>query len=189
MKRLFMLSLAALAIVAACAAANPVKSPWGYLVPSPDPTSGELMICDRNAGLLNVYVVLRMWPHGATGVQFSAPKPSCFTATYLSDTFPFAVTIGNSQTGVAVGFGACRVSLVHVLTMTYYSYGTTQADCVYLTRADPSVPSGRILLTDCNFELVEIPDGGNFINPPEAGCYSTPVESMTWGQVKSLFTE
>jgi hypothetical protein len=188
MKRLFMLSLAALAIVAACAAANPVKSPWGYLVPSPDPTRTDLMICDKTPGLLNIYVVCRWW-NGSTAVQFSAPQPACFTAAWLSDTHVFPVTIGNSQYGVAVGFGSCRMPPVHVLTITYFAYGATPADCVYPTLPDPQSGSGWIEIADCNFNLVQVSDGGNYINPPEAACGSTPAETMTWGRVKSLFNE
>ena len=188
MKRLFTLSLLALAVFVTCAAANPVKGPWGYLVPSPDPTRTDLMICDKTPGLLNIYVVCR-WFNGSTAVQFAAPKPSCSTAAYLSDTLVFPVTIGNSQYGVAVGFGSCRMPPVHVLTITYFAYGTTPADCVYLTLPDPLSGSGWIEIADCNFDLVQVTGGGNFINPPEAACGATPAESMTWGQVKSLFTD
>jgi hypothetical protein len=187
MKRLLVLSLLALAVFATCAAANPIKGPWGNLVPSPIPTRTDLMICDTSLGILNIYVILNMWP-GATAVQFSAPRPPCFTATYLADAYPFAVTIGNSQTGVGIGFGTCRVSPVHVLTMTFLAYGTTPPDCVYPTRADPAY-SSWIEIVDCAFMPHWVGDGGNYINPPEAGCGTIPAETMTWGQVKSLFTE
>jgi hypothetical protein len=188
MKRLITLSLLAVAVLVASAAANPVKGPWGYLVPSPAPARDDLMICDTSPGLLNIYVVLR-WYSGSTAVQFSAPKPSCFTALYLSDTHAFPVTIGNSQYGVSVGFGECRVGLVHVLTMTYFAYGTTPADCIYRTQPDPLSMSGWIEIVNCAFESVLIDEGGNYINPPEAGCGTIPAETVTWGRVKSLFTE
>jgi hypothetical protein len=186
MKKLFSLCLLTLAGLAVCAAANPVKGPWGHIVPSPDPTRYDRMICDVTPGPLYIYLICA-WPTGSTAVEFSAPKPSCFTGVYLGDTPVFPVTIGNSQYGVSVGFGACRTPPVHVLTMMYYGYGTTPADCVYETIEHPVV--GWVSIVDCNFNQFQASRGGNFVNPPEAGCGTIPVETMTWGQVKSLFTE
>lgn len=148
------------------------------------------MICDTKSGMLNIYVILHYTGYslpGVTGVQFSAPKPPCFTGVYLSDTHMFPVWIGNSQTGVAIAFGSCLTPPVHVMTMTYFALGTTAEDCVYLTLPDPNNPAGRIEIADCDFNVYQIADGGNFINAPEAACWTNPTETMTWGRVKALF--
>jgi hypothetical protein len=179
MKRLLVLCLLGLMVLAVYAAANPIKSPWGYVVPSPDPSRTDLMICDGAPGPIYIYVIC----------QFSAPRPACFAAAWLGDTPAFPVTIGNSQSGVSIGFGACRTPPVLALTITYYGFGATPPDCIYLTLPNPNNPSGLIQFADCNFEAVDVPGGGNYINPPEADCWTIATESKTWGGVKSLFAE
>jgi len=110
-------------------------------------------IMDSAPGLLPVYCVISNTP-GVTAVQFAAPKPSCMTSTYLSDTNVFPVTVGNSQTGVSVGIGTCRNAPVHVLTISYFAMGTTPPCCEYPTIPDPLAPSGEIEFVDCSFSLM-----------------------------------
>ena len=73
-------------------------------------------LIDSAPGLLDAHVVVIGMP-GVSGVQFAAPKPACFTGTWLADTAAFPVTIGSSQTGVSIGLGTCLPSPVRVLTM------------------------------------------------------------------------
>ena len=168
-----------------CASANPIKGPWGPLIPSPDPARYYEFICDNSPGPLSIYIVYDS-PQDAQGVEFWAPRPSCFTATYLSDTRPFEVTVGNSQAGVSIAFGSCRQSPVHVLTVNYFAWGTTPADCQYRTLPNPA--TGGIWMWDCPGNVISLRDGGNFINPPEGDCGTVPVETSTWGAIKSLFS-
>lgn len=53
----------------------------------------------------------------------------------------------------------------------------------------PNPYTGHIYMMDCQENLISLGQGGNFINPPEAHCWATPVETSTWGKVKSLFSE
>jgi hypothetical protein len=172
--------------VATCAAANPIKGPGGPLIPSPDPAHYYQYICDATPGVMSIYIVYTAYA-SVTGVEFWAPKPSCFTAVYLSDTMPFPVTIGNSQAGVSIGLGSCRQPPVHVLTINYFAYGTTPADCQYRTLPHPV--TGEIYMVDCADNLISLTQGINFINPPEANCEGVPVGTSTWGSVKSLFSD
>jgi hypothetical protein len=185
-RKLILLGSIAFLSFATCASANPIKGPWGPLVPSPDPGSYYEYICDRTPGLLSIYIIYIGY-YDATAVEFSAPKPPCFTAMYLSDSPMFAVTIGNSQAGVSVGFGSCRHWPVLVLTVNYFAYGTTPADCVYRTLPHPA--TGQIYMADCEYNVVPLTSGGNFINPPEGDCAPVPVETSTWGSIKSLFSD
>jgi hypothetical protein len=191
MRRLLALSLLAFLSVATGAIANPYpeKGPWGPIVPSSQPTfSFDDIICDANPGLLSIYILyVYPLPGGATGVEFSAPKPSCFTGMYLSDTRPFPVTIGGSQTGVSIGFGTCQQPPVHVLTINYYGYGTTPPDCQYRTLPHPV--GGEVAMVDCNDNLLYLDGGGGYINSPEGDCETVAIEPRTWGSIKSLFSD
>jgi hypothetical protein len=165
--------------------ANPIGvTPWGDLDLFADATGGNELISDQVPGLVPIYVVLVSGPPGgATAVQFSAPKPACFPATWLSDTCPFPIILGNSQAGAAVAFGTCWTYPVHVLTMHYFGQGLSIC-CYYWVRPDPNVPSGKIEASDCNFNVVYVSGGATIINKDR--CV-TPVEETTWGRVKSLY--
>lgn len=193
MKRLFILSGVVSLIGAAFAYGNPIKAPWGPLVPSPTPTSYDEFICDNAVRILPIYIIYTSdgysSPLSITGVEFSAPKPSCFTGVWLSDTNVFAVVLGNSQTGVSIGFGLCKAAPFHVMTINYFASGTTPADCVYRTLAHPYNVTGNIEVADCDFNSSTFFEGANFINPPEADCFTIPVQESTWGKVKSVFSD
>jgi hypothetical protein len=137
-----------------------------------DQTGTNCFIEDKTPGLLTLYVV-HVATDGATACQYVAAKPSCFTATYLSDTNPFPVTIGNSQTGVSVGYGTCRVGTIHVQTISYFAQGTTPPCCTYQVSCDPlggsgSCAAGKVDVVDCDFNLVYGEGGSAVIN--EEGC-------------------
>ncbi|UCG52671.1 MAG: hypothetical protein JSW58_03735 [Candidatus Latescibacterota bacterium] len=183
------LALAAVVVIvfAGHLCANPVG--WGGFALFSDPQGTDAFIIDEMPGLLVIYVVQGYTiGDGATAAQFSAPQPECFEATYISDTQIFPVTIGNSQTGVAVGYGQCLTAPIHVLSINYFGEGLTGECCFYWLQPDPNVPSGEIEVVDCNSQLVFMPGGAGVINPDEGLC-GTPVEPSTWGKVKSLYKE
>jgi len=126
---------------------------------------------------------------GSTACQYSAPKPTCMTAMYLSDTNPFPVTVGNSQTGVSVGYGTCRVGPIHVQTISFFTSGTTPACCRYRVLPDPNLASGQVETVDCAFQPGIATGGQGFVNSnPTCNC-NVPVEDTTWGGVKALYNE
>jgi len=92
-------------------------------------------ITDNAPGLLSVYVV-HVATAGATACQSKATKPACMTATYLSDTNPFGVVIGDSQRG-AVAYGSCLSGPIHVQTINFF--GTEPRPvCTYTVTCDPN---------------------------------------------------
>jgi len=140
------------------------------------------------AGLTQYYIV-HVNSAGATACQFSAPKPACFTATYLADTGIFAVTVGSSQTGVSIGYGMCRQSPLHVLTLSYFTNGMTPSCCYYPVLEHPTATPPGLLVVNCAEQLIPA-TGGKGIIKSGAGCNcNVPVEETTWGQVKSLYNE
>lgn len=108
-----------------------------------DPGATEPQIFDNGPGVVSLCVVV-LYSTGLTAVEFAAPLPSCFSgATYLSDTPVFPLTIGTSQSGVAVGWETCLQSSVHVLTINVLAQGLTAACCAY-----PVVPHPMMGIID-----------------------------------------
>jgi hypothetical protein len=144
-------------------------------------------ITDAAPGLLSVYVV-HVATAGATACQYKATKPPCMTATYLSDTNVFGVTIGNSQTGVSIGYGTCRVGTIHVQTISYFASGTTPSCCYYPVVPDPLGSSGGVGvdIVDCAFQP-DVAEGGygvinaNGCDCPQPTLVLNGYESVWWG--------
>ncbi|UCH83400.1 MAG: hypothetical protein JSW50_13220 [Candidatus Latescibacterota bacterium] len=153
-----------------------------------DPAGTTCNLTDVVQGLLSVYVV-----HVnavATASQFSAPMPGCMVgASWLSDTGIFPVTIGNSQTGVAIGYGVCQTGNIHVLTINYFAAGLSTPCCYYPVLPDPNVPSGKIEVVDCANNLLFASGGIGIINADGSCQCDVPTEETTWGKVKSLYGE
>jgi hypothetical protein len=188
-RKLLVLTVVPVLLWAAPSAGNPYAITPGGAIDLYRDNAGMLeLIIDASPALLPIYVVHTMEPFGgAAACQFSAPKPACFTGMYLSDTNPFPVTIGNSQTGVSIGYGSCRQYPIHVLTMSFFGQGTTSC-CFYPVLPDPNEPSGQVVAVDCSQQLVPVKGGATVINYT-SGCYSVPAEETSWGRVKSLYGE
>ena len=139
--------------------------------------------------LKNVYVV-HFSPGGATAAEFSVPKPACWTnATFLNVTAAWEY-VGNPQTGMAIGYGACRTGAIHFVTVVYFLQGSSPACCLYPLRGSVS-SGGEVMVVDCNSNMVPAVGLVATINGNETcPCgYPVPVEETTWGQVKALYTE
>ena len=189
MRKLLVLTVIPVLLWAAPSAANPVSiTPWGAIDLYRDTAGMGELVYDTMPGMLAIYVVHTGEPYGgAAACQFSAPKPACFTAVYLSDMNVFGVTIGNSQRGVSIGYGSCRQYPIHVLTMSFFGQGTTEC-CFYPVLPDPNEPSGQVVAVDCSQQLVTVKGGATVVNFTY-GCYSVPAEETSWGRVKSLYAE
>jgi hypothetical protein len=150
-------------------------------------------VVDSAAGLLPVYVV-QIGATGATGAQYKATKPACMTATYLSDTNPFGVVIGNSQTGTAVAYGSCLAGDIHVQTINFFASGTTPVCCIYPLSCDPAAGNPDCTLgtmTDCNFVKSTIVLQSGVVNSTAACTCAmiVPAQESSWGQIKALYGE
>ena len=146
-------------------------------------------ISDAAPGLLSIYVV-HIATTGATASQFEAPMPACMVgASYLSDGAPFAVTIGNSQTGVAIGYGACLSEPIHCLTINVFAGGTSTPCCIYEVIGDDDTASGQIEVVDCDENLIYGIGQSGVINAT-AACACVDIvadQESSWGKIKSLF--
>lgn len=137
-----------------------------------------------------VYVV-HVSPGGATGSEFMAPKPGCWTgATWMQDIEIYGMP-GNSQTGKSIGYGSCLTGVIHILTIVYFAQGLAEPCCVYPVLPAPWSPGGQLLMSDCDFNLVPAMGLAATVNG-NSTCpcgYPVPVEETTWGSVKALYDE
>jgi hypothetical protein len=143
-------------------------------------------------GLTTYWVVHQLTP-GASAAQFSAPVPGCLLATYLSDQPVYPVTLGNSQIGVAIGYGVCFPSPNAILGIQFFTMGATFPCCPYPVLPDPNAVSGSIEVVDCLNNLITgVPSGTGMVNgnPNDCLCDGViAVEESTWGKVKALYSE
>ena len=174
-------------ITVVCVTSAPAQPGWIGIFSDPEGLDCDLF--DNIPGLCKYYVFHHGTP-GATASQFAAPMPSCMLAVYLSDTAIFPVTIGSSQTGVAIGYGTCLASPIHILSINVFCQALTPACCYYEVVPDPAVPSGRVEVVDCTNTLLEGWGMQSIVNPDHSCCCNcTPVEESTWGKVKSLYSQ
>ena len=169
----------------------PAPDPGGAIGVYADQAGTECNIPNVSSGLMTVYVV-HINENATSASQFSAPKPACMTgATWLNDTPMYPITLGNSQTGVTVGYGACRNGPLHVLTITYSMSGSSEPCCMYPVLPDPNLASGKIEIVDCGFNLIYGTGTNCTVNAnPSCICGRgdiVPAERTTWGHVKALY--
>jgi hypothetical protein len=126
-----------------------------YLSEDPNFGNWDCNIPDEGV-LVNIYVFAYSWFHDFTAVHFSAPLPPCFVgATHLNETPPSPfLSIGNSQTGIAIAFGQCLEPPIHVLTITVMVQGLTETCCPYPVLPHPASTSGEIEFVDCDQNLI-----------------------------------
>jgi hypothetical protein len=158
----------------------------GYVTLSTVSSGDNCNIFDA-AGPITVYVV-HTGTQGATAIQFSAPVPACASSvTYVADTPVFPVTIGNSQTGVSIGYGQCLAAPVHVMTISLMGAGTTGTCCPFAVMPDPNNPSGNIEVVDCNSNMRPATGAISMINPVTS-CMCTPSAASpnTWQRIRGF---
>ena len=137
-------------------------------------------------GLLYVYF-LHVNAMGATASQWAAPPPTCLTAVHLADLPVFAINLGNTASGITIGYGTCNTGSFHIMT-ALYQLTTVGTCCVWRVVPDPGLASGKIEIPDCEFNMT-YGTGGAAIFGTNPNCCSDPTEDTTWGAVKALYTE
>jgi len=156
-----------------------------------DAQGTQCNIVDNATGLLPIYVV-HVASVGAGGYAFSAPKPACMVgAIFLSDTDPFGMFLGNTQTGVVIPYGPCETGPIHVTTMNFFAFGTSEPCCSYPVLGHPDFDPTNPLVFDCANQAY-LAQGLTATINGNATCpcgYPVPLEETSWGRVKALYTE
>ncbi|NIO02164.1 MAG: hypothetical protein GTO42_08485 [Candidatus Latescibacteria bacterium] len=140
-------------------------------------------------GLVTIYV-LHLYSSGATASQFMVEQRNGACMTYISEDSPHTTVIGNSQVGVAVAYGACMTSPIHVLTINYF--GCTSPECSMLKVVpDPVATHLGVLITDCGDppNLLETTGGALIINENTSCPCTWSVTETSWGLIKSLYNK
>ena len=151
---------------------------------------------DNTAGFMFVHVIHEGSP-GATACQF-AVQINGVPLTWVGDYSYFTSVIGNTQSGIAVAYGECMVSPIHVVRMTYLGV-SNPCDMIRIVADPTTVPPG-IYATDCATpvpNLLVIGGGTTYINT-DGTCWNcspyydppwctVPVEKTTWGKVKEIY--
>jgi hypothetical protein len=153
-----------------------------------DPLGANCNLVDTAPAGVKLYYVVHVLTTGATGSQYRAKMPTCYTAgLYLADTNMFAVTIGNSQTGVAFAYPSCLVGPIHTQTIQIFGQGLTGPCCRWIVDGDPATGSAVPLVADCAFLVWPATGGVGILNPDGTCQCNVPNEDTTWGQVKALY--
>jgi len=147
------------------------------------------LVEDGGTEVLMVHVV-HVNTNGVTGSQFAAPMPSCMTGvTWVGDQLGHDLTIGNSQSGVAVVYGACLAAPIRVISIAYIGGGLSETCCRYPVIPHPQAHSGEIEVTDCVNNLLIGNGGEGVVNPDNTcTCGTVLVEECTWGRIKALYS-
>jgi hypothetical protein len=181
--------LALALILVSVLGAGTVFAQAGSVYVCADPAASSYFLLDQPPAGLKQYYVVHVYTTGATASQYRAKLPACMIQTgamWLSDTNVYSVTLGNSQNGVAVAYGSCKVGPIHTQTINVFAMGLTPACCRWVVDGDPAV--GPVMGADCSFNTF-YPTGGQSIVNKNSTCDGTPTEDTTWGHVKALFAE
>ena len=179
---------AILALLIGLVCAPSAHAQGGAIVLSGDPQGSDCNINDSSAGMCAVYVV-HVGISGAVASQFAAPVPACFAGTWLSDSPVFGVTVGNSQSGVSIGYGQCTPGPIHVLTINFFCQGLSEPCCYYSVVPHPDVTSGVVEAVDCMNNLLTAKGGFGIVNSTNECECGPPTRDSTWGRVKSIFDQ
>ncbi|NIM22507.1 MAG: hypothetical protein GTO51_02380 [Candidatus Latescibacteria bacterium] len=139
--------------------------------------------------LIQIFVV-HVYTQGAMASQFMVDCTSWgANLVYLGETSPFVVRIGDAQTGVAIGYGACIPSPNLLLTIKYLGTGTSRPCSYCQVVPHPAAIPAEVLVVDCaDPPNLLAATGGDVVVNPDPTCYcDIPVEETNWGCVKALY--
>ncbi len=163
--------------------------PWGNICDIVDHCDVEIV---------DVLVVHKDAP-GATAAEFAIEASSGFTGIYLGEeisaSLPTGACIGNSQRGIAIAYGKCLYSPIHILTIRYLLCGTSEPNSYLQVVADPrALPEPGIWMADCAWPPLLHPALGGrayFNNDGSVVCSEIPTRTRptSWGQIKALYRD
>ena len=91
-----------------------------------------------------------------------------------------------AQTGVTVGYGACKASPILAQSITFATNGGSSDCCSYPVVGIPT--SGQIEVVDCAFNLIYGTGNVAIIKAcASCMCKGVSVEPATWGRIKSIY--
>jgi hypothetical protein len=163
---------------------SPVQAQFDVIGLYADPTGASCLLND-GGGLVNVYVIHTTG--GSTASQFQVKPSSGVTFTWIGETLAFAAAIGDTQSGLSIGYGSCFSSDVLVATINYIASGSSSS-CSWLTVApDPNSLNDMIEVINCSESMLEASASRLVINS-DGSCDCGPSTTLTnWGKVKDRY--
>jgi len=152
-----------------------------------DPGYSDCTLNDTSPRMVNVYVVHHS-SSGATASQFQVQASAGASLSFISDTVPPEhLAIYNTQNGITVAYGRCRYSDILVVTISYFSSGSS-AECSTLRIvADPNAGTGGIETVSCSSYKMEAV-GSRLVINPDGSCDCGPsTEATNWGKIKAKY--
>lgn len=158
------------------------------------------MINDSGPGLRTVYVN-HVYTFGSRGARFKLSLDPGATLMYVSETHAYSMTVGNTQDGISICYGACVVGGM-IASVTYMYLGST-VNCPRL-RVVPHPDAETVDVIDC-YGVPQVASVSDmFVVAPGQGCgcpisrtipgaagffdcTPLPIESKTWGGIKALY--
>ena len=178
-----------------------------------DPTYVDCDIMDFAPALVPVYVVHKLCP-GATASRFMIAASGDFAMTHVGEIHHMPITLGDSRSGICMGYGVCQASDILLITVNYFAQGLS-GTCSFLeVVADPTSQRGRIEMMDCAGTVLAAGGAKLYVNSdgscycwysstsgesskskpedkiaaaPNDFCYPLPTQNGSWGQVKTLY--
>ncbi|MBI4719770.1 MAG: T9SS type A sorting domain-containing protein [Chitinivibrionia bacterium] len=162
-------------VVSACIIANAgmlsAQAPGGIIRIYADEQGTDCNFSDQAPGVVSYYLFQEYSP-GASAIEFQLDLTGFDYFSYLGDTSPFQLKIGNFLQGVSISYGTCLYETVFLGAAHFRGLGTTPP-CHYVRAKNhpiPGIPEATTpIAVDCwqprQFLLV---DGGvGVINPSE----------------------
>ena len=168
----------------------------------------NICVVGDTPGLVTLQVTHSYSPH-ALASRFRIAADAGVTMTYVSESHPFANSLGNTQTGLTVCYGECMPGSFVVAEVTYMRHGTS-GSCNAI-RVLPHPDAETLDFIDCNndaramstYPIWVMTDLGGCVGcidhrpPPEYypgapewfSCVPLKSQATTWGKIKALYTE
>jgi hypothetical protein len=156
---------------------------------------------DSGPGVRTIYI-RHNFNIGATGSRFKIVLGSGATMTYLSETHPIALTVGDVQSGITFCYGTCTQDVVLLATVNYMSYATDENCSEVLVAPHPDAETVEVMgcdgspmaawVRDLNLlaphGICGCPQPHIFAGTAYAfNCNALSTEQSTWGAVKALY--
>lgn len=153
-----------------------------------DQVYSNCTMTDNSPRMVSVYVVheARL---GAEASQFRVTTGTGAGLSYVNETSPHVVRIGDTPSGLSVAYGACLNSTILVATITYITTGASAACSNVRVVPDFNAPTGKIEIVDCShFRSEGI--GGKLVINPDGSCDCGPDTRITnWGKIKEQYSD
>jgi len=167
-----------------------------YTPPGPGGQAGAIMLygdpgyntCNvvNPTGVFTLYIQHDL-TSGTTASQFAlTANPGMI---YLADQVQGGfLSLGDSQTGIALTYGACMGGPVNILNVLYSAAGPAPCSTIEVV-PDPDALTGQIEGVDCALNK-NFPNGAHLTFNGDSSCPCGTIvrtEATTWGGVKALY--